>query len=61
MKISKLILLAGLGALAYYLLKNKKAAERDEPGILKRFVNRVTDSVGKPVDEVAADNAVRSS
>jgi len=56
MKISKLIFLAGLGALAYHLLKTKQnIREPNEPGTLKKFVNKLGESISKPLDEVPDD------
>jgi len=56
MKISKLILLAGIGALAYHLLKNKQNSSKpEEPGMLNKFVNKLGESISKPVDEVPDD------
>ena len=53
----KILMFAGIGALAYYLFKKKNTMHTDsnKPGLFQRFSNKVAESVGKDLDEVASD------
>ena len=53
----KALMIAGLGALAYYLYKKKNAAPSDpsKPGLFQRFTNKVAEGFGKDLEEVASD------
>ncbi len=56
MKTKNMLVMAGAGMLAYYLLKRKSASGNNEgPGVLNRFVDRVKESVGKDLDEIGDD------
>lgn len=55
-----MLMMAGAGALAYYYFKKKSSGAKSEgPGVLKRFVDKVTSSVGKNLDDIGDDITTR--
>lgn len=53
MKAKKLLLIAGTGALAYYMFKNKfGSAAPKQPGLLSRFIGDMKENLKKPLDKV---------
>lgn len=55
MNTKKIWMYIGLGALVYYLLKRNSMQGDKQPGMMKKFTNKVKDSVKKDLDEVADD------
>lgn len=53
MKTKKLLLIAGTGALAYYMFKNKfGSGSSKQPGLLSRFIGDMKQNIKKPLDRV---------
>ena len=52
-----------MGALAYYLYKKKNSVTngKDEPGVVKKFTNKVKDSLSKDLEDVASDIPAKTS
>ena len=56
MTTKKMLLLGGIGIVAFLLYKKLSANSiQKRPGALKKFGNQIKDSITKPLDEVAAD------
>ncbi len=56
MKLKKMIMIAGLGSLAYYLMKKRSSSnERNKKGSLGGFIKEAVHDLRKPLNEVDDD------
>ena len=56
MTTKSILLISGLGALAYLLYKKSTGGKQNNsPGAVKKFTNKVAHSIIKPLVEVAED------
>jgi hypothetical protein len=56
MKLKKMIMIAGLGSLVYYLFKKRSpGTEKNKRGTLGGFVKEAVEDIKKPLDEIGAD------
>jgi len=52
----KLLMMAGIGALIYYLYNKKsKDGKKDKPGMVSDLVNTIKERVAKPLDETGRE------